>query len=266
MISVSLLLLFPSIWAFAPPLTPLFSSHLRHTNHLSPHHHQQLHQRSVRVRSSLTLPASSSSASIADLQTVLPSQSLLDAVQKANNKLTISDAASLSGLSLASAQSQLLSLSTLTQASLQVSNDGDIVYNFPSDYRTRLTAASSKAKANAAFLKIWPKLFYGLKISFGVTLLVSLFAIFTTISVISSSSSSDDRDDRRRGGGRGGMGGGFGMNMWGPSPFDFFYYRPYRRCSKRSEQRGVSELFTTSVWCMVYGVAGERALKRAIHN
>jgi len=76
--------------------------------------------------------------------------------------------------------------------------------------------------------KVWPPLFYGIRVSFGVALLVSIFAIFSTIAVISSGSSSDDRDrgDSRRGGG-GGMSFGFGGNFWGPSPFDFFYYRPY---------------------------------------
>lgn len=56
--------------------------------------------------------------------------------------------------------------------------------------------------------------------------MASLVAIYSTIFFISSSSSSSD-DDRRssnRGGGGMGFGGGW---FWGPSPFDFFYYRPY---------------------------------------
>lgn len=54
-------------------------------------------------------------------------------------------------------------------------------------------------------------------------LVASLVAIFSTIFFISSGSNRDDDRRERRGGGMPMFGGGF----WGPSPFDFFYYRPY---------------------------------------
>ena len=60
-----------------------------------------------------------------------------------------------------------------------------------------------------------------------MALVASLVAIYSAIFFISQGGSSDRDDDRneRRGGG-GGMPMGFG-GFWGPSPFDFFYYRPY---------------------------------------
>ena len=108
------------------------------------------------------------------------------------------------------------------------------------------------------------------KLGFGVVLLASLVAIFSTIFFISSGgggNSDRDEDDRRerRGGGGGGMmgmPGGFG-GFWGPSPFDFFYYRPYysryyyvddgtggaRRGKRNDDEMG----FLESVFSYVFG-------------
>ena len=83
-----------------------------------------------------------------------------------------------------------------------------------------------KFRASSIVAKIWPKLFYVIRVAFGIALLVSIATIFSTIVLISisSSSSDDDRRDSRRGGGSMGFGGSM---FWGPSPLDFFYYRPY---------------------------------------
>lgn len=73
------------------------------------------------------------------------------------------------------------------------------------------------------------------RVTFGVALFVSVALIFSTIFVLQTSatgggeSSDDDRRDNRRGGSGSGMMtfGGGPSYFWGPSPFDFFYYRPY---------------------------------------
>jgi hypothetical protein len=129
----------------------------------------------------------------------------------------------------------LTALASLTKGDIAVSNDGELIYSFPDNINSVLTSNSAKFRAMETFNTAKPVLFYALRVSFGVVLLASLFAIFSTIFFISQSSSSSDDDRRRdnRGGGFGGgmspFGGGpFGYSpFWGPSPFDFFYYRPY---------------------------------------
>lgn len=47
---------------------------------------------------------------------------------------------------------------------------------------------------------VWPKLFWGIRVGFGVFLFISIALIFSTLFFAQTSSSSDDRDDRRGGG------------------------------------------------------------------
>jgi hypothetical protein len=128
---------------------------------------------------------------------------------------------------LSQARRDLTALASLSRGDIAVSGDGELIYSFPSNLKGVLAANSQKYKATATVRKAWPAIFYGIRVSFGVVLLTSLFAIFSTILFISASSSSSD-DNRRRDRGYGGGGMNFGGSaFWGPSPFDFFYYRPY---------------------------------------
>lgn len=157
----------------------------------------------------------------------LPSQKVIDAVvESKNGKVIAADVAASAGVSLSQAQKDLTALASISQGDIAVSTDGELLYEFPPNLNSVLAQNSAKFKSIQTFRKIWPALFYGIRVSFGLVLLASLAAIFSTILFISASSQSSD-DDRRRDN-RGMGGGGFGMNyFWGPSPFDFFYYRPY---------------------------------------
>ena len=160
------------------------------------------------------------------LSETLPSKSVIDAVErKQGAPVVASDVAAAAGVSLSQARKDLTALASISRGDIAVSKDGELIYKFPSNLGGVLSQNSAKFKALQTFRKIWPGLFWFIRVSFGVTLLVSLVAIFSTIVFINSSSSSDDdRRDERRGGGGGGMGFSY---FWGPSPFDFFYYRPY---------------------------------------
>ena len=129
------------------------------------------------------------------------------------------------GISLSQARKDLTTLASLSRGDIAVSSDGDLIYTFPENINSVLSANSAKYRALTTWReKVLPPLFYATKVGFGVVLVASLVAIFSTIFFISSGSSrDDDRRDERRGGGMPMFGGGF----WGPSPFDFFYYRPY---------------------------------------
>ena len=137
----------------------------------------------------------------------------------------MTDLATKAGISLSQARKDLTALASLSRGDIAVSSDGDLIYTFPENINSVLSANSAKYRALTTWReKIVPPLFYATKVGFGVVLVASLVAIFSTIFFISSGSSrDDDRRDGRRGGGMPMFGGGF----WGPSPFDFFYYRPY---------------------------------------
>jgi hypothetical protein len=207
---------------------------------------------------SLPTPAPSRAAPLnmisrEDLMQSLPAPSVVEAVeQKRGSPVLAADVASAAGISLSQARKDLTTLASLSKGDIAVSKDGDLIYKFPPNLSGALAESSAKYKALQTFRKYWPALYWVIRVSFGVTLLVSLAAIFSTIFFITSSSSSDDdrRDDRRGGG-------GMSFNyFWGPSPFDFFYYRPYGYYSYygQPQQRDPEEMgFFESVFSYIFG-------------
>lgn len=170
--------------------------------------------------------------------------------------LSLLDVATSAGVSLSQARKDLTALASLSQADIAVSSDGELIFDFPRNLNSVLSQNSAKFKAIQVFRKIWPGLFYVLRVSFGVVLLASLAAIFSTILFLQSSSSSSDDDRRRdnRGYGGGSPFGG-GSYFWGPSPLDFFYYRPYYGYyGPRGLERDPEEMgFLESVFSYIFG-------------
>lgn len=166
----------------------------------------------------------------------LPSPAVVDAVTRSQQQqasgvgtVVASDVAATAGVSLSRAASELVTLAAITRAQVAVTRDGEIMYTFPTNLSAELAQRSAKYKALQTWEQtVWPVAFWVIRVSFGVALLVSLVAIFSTIFFIQTSSSSSNDDDRRRDDRGGGWGGGgmFG-GYWGPSPFDVFFYRPY---------------------------------------
>jgi hypothetical protein len=161
-------------------------------------------------------------------------------------------------------------LVSLTKGDIAVSNDGELIYKFPKNVNSVLSSNSLKYRALEQYNKIKPVLFYVVRVSFGLVLLASLFAIFSTIFFISSSSSSsdDERRDNRRGG-ISPFGGGMGYSFWGPSPFDFFYYRPYYgyysvRPEDRSDPEEMGFLESTFSYIFGDGNPNERIEERRV--
>lgn len=166
-----------------------------------------------------------------ELMERLPTKKVIQAVEDGKgDPIVASDLATRAGISLTQARKDLTTLASLTRGDIAVSTDGELIYTFPENVNSVLSSNSAKYRALSTWKeKVVPPLFYATKVGFGVVLVASLVAIFTTIFAIMTSSGSSDRDDDRRDNRRGGMGGMGGMfgGFWGPSPFDFFYYRPY---------------------------------------
>jgi hypothetical protein len=155
----------------------------------------------------------------------LPSKPVVDAViESKTESIVASDVATRAGVSISQARRDLTTLASLSQGDISVSSDGELIYEFPKDLNGVLSSNSAKYKAKQTFEKAWPSIFWGLRVSFGVALVASVALVFSAIVVLQSEGGQSEerrRDDRRGGGGM-----GFG-GFWGPSPFDFFYYRPY---------------------------------------
>ncbi len=157
---------------------------------------------------------------------------VMQAVEALNYRVTVGDVAAKSGLNVEIAQQGLLALASETQGHMQVSDSGEIAYEFSRNFRSVLRNKYWQLRFQAALSKVWNVLFYIIRISFGIMLMVSIALIFLAIfalTIAAQSQGGDDRDNRGGGGG-----GGFYI-----SPFNFFYLFDfnYGRGGRRSPNR-----------------------------
>ena len=124
--------------------------------------------------------------------------------------MTVGDVAANCGLEINQAQKGLLALASETQGDLLVSETGDIIYKFPQNFRSILTNRYWQLKFKEWLKSIWKVVFYIIRISFGIILILSILLVALAIIAIIIASNSSDSDDNRSSGGReGGGGGGF---------------------------------------------------------
>ena len=138
---------------------------------------------------------------------------VMQAVEALDYRVTVGDVAAKSGLNVEMAQQGLLALASETQGHMQVSDSGEIAYEFPRNFRGVLRNKYWQLRFQAALSKVWNVLFYIVRISFGIMLMVSIALIFLAIfalTIAAQSQGGNDRDNRG--------GGGFYI-----SPFNFFY-------------------------------------------
>jgi len=110
-------------------------------------------------------------------QDALPSAKVIEAcstLSDKSGKVIASDVAAQAGVSLRQAERDLQLLASLTAGDIAVSQDGDLLYSFPSDLKGTLAQRSSQYKLQQNFEKAWPTLFWGVRVSFGVALGKSL--------------------------------------------------------------------------------------------
>lgn len=157
-----------------------------------------------------------------------PDDRVVEAVERGGSANVIaSDIATKAGVSLSLARKSLSTLATLSGGDIAVTADGELVYSFPKNVRNVVASNSARYKALQTWQKdVQPKLFYGLRVGFGVVLFVSIFAIFSTLFFVSTAGGASDRDDRdrRRGGGGFGMG-NLMFDLFFPR--NYFFYQPY---------------------------------------
>ncbi|CAA7397029.1 unnamed protein product [Spirodela intermedia] len=202
------------------------------------------------IRASVQFPAVPGSGGARVESDLLPKdvrERAMGAVDSFGGRVTIGDVASRAGLKLGEAERALQALAADTSGFLEVSDEGDVLYVFSRDYRSKLTAKSFKMKIEPLLEKSKAGVEYLIRVSFGTALIASIVLVYTTIITIISSRS--DEDNRGRRGGR-----GYDSNFalfFRPSDL-FWYWDPYyyRRQRVRTNE-GMN--FIESVFSFVFG-------------
>ncbi|MFT0788089.1 hypothetical protein NW858_09405, partial [Synechococcus sp. H55.10] len=102
---------------------------------------------------------------------------VMDAVEQLGLRVTLGDIASSTGLALEEAKQELLQLAQKAGGHLQVSRQGEIGYVFPPDCRDILKRKEQQDRLAVLRRKLWGGFLYGLRISFGILLVVSIILI-----------------------------------------------------------------------------------------
>lgn len=105
--------------------------------------------------------------------TVSLNPQIMRSVEQLGYQVTVGDVATQAGLELNLANQGLLTLASEAGGHLQVSDTGDIVYQFPPNFRTILRNRFWRLRLQALWQKIWKVLFYLIRISFGIILVAS---------------------------------------------------------------------------------------------
>jgi hypothetical protein len=180
-------------------------------------------------------------------------KTLINTIKHLDYRVTVGDVAAAAGVSLQEAQQGMLALATDVQAHLQVSEGGEVAYVFPKNMQGILLSKSRRLRWQATWERIWKVLFYLIRISFGVVLILSLVlitvAIVALVIAASMARQGDDRD--------GDFGGG-GMVMlprvwFGPDIFWLFDF-DYDRHQRRPKPDRPSEMnFLEAVFSFLFG-------------
>ncbi len=186
---------------------------------------------------------------------------LMTSIEQLGYSVTVGDIAASSGLEINQAQKGLLALASETQGNLLVSETGDILYKFSPNFRSILTSRYWQLKVKEWFKSIWKVVFYLIRISFGIILILSilLMAVAIILILVTYNSNRDDNDSSSSGGGRSSDGGG-GFFFWG-NPFSSFWlfspnyesrrYSSYQEESEHLPKRKMN--FLESVFSFLFG-------------
>ena len=120
-----------------------------------------------------------------------PNPTILRAVEQLGYHVTVGDVATQAGLNVAEANQGLLALASEAGGHLQVTDTGDIVYLFPKNTQAILRNKYLQLRLQEWWKKVWGVLFYLIRISFGIFLIVSIALITIAIITIITAANSD---------------------------------------------------------------------------
>ncbi|MES1023220.1 hypothetical protein ABN584_09995 [Gloeocapsa sp. BRSZ] len=178
-----------------------------------------------------------------------PNPTIMQAVEQLGYRVTVGDVATQSGLNVSLAQQGLLTLASEAGGHMQVAESGEIVYQFPKNLRTVLRNKFWRLRLQAWWQSVWRILFYLIRISFGIVLLLSIAIIFLSIFIIISTTNRDN-DDR---GNHSGGGMVYMPHFWiGPNWYWFLYPDYDTRYQQRRREK--NELnFLEAIFSFLFG-------------
>ncbi len=121
---------------------------------------------------------------------------VMQAIETLQYRATVGDVAAQAGLRIPVAEQGLLALASEVGGHLQVADSGEIAYTFPQNFRSILFGKYWRLRLNAWLGKAWKILFYLIRISFGLILILSIgiLAIALVIAAFAALSATN-RDD-----------------------------------------------------------------------
>lgn len=130
---------------------------------------------------------------------MVPNPQIMEAVEKLGYRVTVGDVAVKAGIDVNFARQGLLALASDTGGHLQVAESGDIAYLFPKNFRDILRNKFWRLQLQEWWAKVWRILFYLIRISFGIILLLSIclivLGIILGLVVLKAASSSGDNNN-----------------------------------------------------------------------
>ncbi|CAK9198693.1 unnamed protein product [Sphagnum troendelagicum] len=179
--------------------------------------------------------------------------STMRAIDTLGGRVTVGDVASQAGLKVTEAEKALQALAADAGGFLEVSDEGDVLYVLPKDYRSNLGAKSLRLKLEPILDKVKGVAEYAIRVLFGTALLASILIVYSTIIVLLSSGRSDDDNRGNRGGYQNQRYNNQGFSFY-LSPADlFWYWDPYYYRRSRSVKRSGGMNFFESVFSFVFG-------------
>ncbi|EME30992.1 Uncharacterized protein chloroplastic [Galdieria sulphuraria] len=139
---------------------------------------------------------SSFDPSIKEALNTFISQKRKEDVPSSYARFTAADFAVASGISVDNATKQLLRIASEVEGALDVSEQGEILYRIPVNFEAILQRKSMLNSLQKLWQPVWSALFYLVRISFGIFLLVSLLIVLGAIIFVNSLNSRQNEDNR----------------------------------------------------------------------
>jgi hypothetical protein len=156
-----------------------------------------------------------------------PNPAVMKAIERLDYRVTVGDVAAQAGLDINLAQQGLLALASEAGGHLQVAESGEVIYQFPQNFRDVLRDKYFRLRLKEWWDRVWRVLFYLIRISFGIVLVLLIVLAIVAIVILAIAASASSKDDNNSGGidfGGGGSGG-----IWFFPDFSWMFYPDYTR-------------------------------------
>jgi hypothetical protein len=179
-----------------------------------------------------------------------PNSAMMKAVERLDYCVTVGDVASQAGLEINFAEQGLLALASQAGGHLQVAESGEVVYLFPRNFRDILRNKDFRLRLQDWWEKVWRILFYLIRISFGIVLILLILLVIVAIIALTIAANSS-RDDSDRGGS---SSGDFSMPTFWFTPDFYWIFLPDYNERRYDEHRASSDLnFLEAVFSFLFG-------------